>query len=207
MSQGTVDTRAFAEIVACIEETGRILDAAVRHHKTRDVETLRARLRKRLDDLDTKLDKRVPSTTLEAVLVPLVIFVDERVQTRLAREGDPESPPWPLLQRDLLGDADGGDEFFELASAFTPESKPDALVVATYLHCLECGFVGRHFDDPAEIRAWKEKLARCLPRGEAPVVARSSSSVRARTALRYVLLSLGVAAGFHLVFALVSLLW
>ncbi|MDI3286919.1 DotU family type IV/VI secretion system protein [Polyangium sp. 15x6] len=204
---GTLDTRAFAEIVACIEDTGRIVDAAVRNNRTRDVEALRAKLRKRLDDLDTKLDKIVSPSTMEGVLVPLVVFLDERVQTRLAREGDPESPPWPLLQWDLLGETDGGDEFFERAALLTPESKPEPLVVATYLHCLECGFVGRHFDEPQEIRAWKERLARCLPRSEAPQKTAAAPTVRARAALRYALLALGVAAGFHAVFALVSLLW
>jgi type VI protein secretion system component VasF len=203
----SLDTRAFAEVVACIEDSGRILDTAIRNNKTRDVEGLRAKLRRRLDDLDAKLDKKVSPATLEEVLVPLVVFLDERVQTRLAREGDPESPPWPLLQWDLLGETDGGDEFFEHAARFTPESKPDPLVVATYLHCLECGFVGRHFDEPAEIRSWKEKLSRCLPRSDAPLATSTAPSVRARAALRYGLLALGVAAGFHAVFALVSLLW
>ncbi|MRG92575.1 DotU family type IV/VI secretion system protein [Polyangium spumosum] len=208
MSQtGTLEPRAFAEVVACIEDTGRIVDAAVRNHKTRDVEALRGKLRRRLDDLDTKLDKLVSPATLEAVLVPLVVFLDERVQTRLAREGDPESPPWPLLQWDLLGETDGGDEFFERAALLVPESKPEPLVVATYLHCLESGFVGRHFDDPQEIRACKERLSRCLPRGDAPAGASAAPTVRARAALRYGLLALGVAAGFHAVFALVALLW
>lgn len=206
-TSGTLDTRAFAEVVACIEDTGRILDATVRNNKTRDVEGLRAKLRRRLDDLDTKLDKVVSPATLEAVLLPLVVFLDERVQTRLAREGDPEAPPWPLLQWDLLGENDGGDEFFEHAALFTPESKPEALVVATYLHCLECGFVGRHYDEPAELRAVRERLARCLPRSDAPASAGAAPTVRARAALRYGLLALGVAAGFHAVFALVSLLW
>jgi len=209
MSAGTLHLRAFAEIVAVVEDTGRILDGAVRNGKTRDVETLRARLRRRLDDLVAKLEKQVSNDVLEGVLIPLVVFVDEVAQTRLAREGGPEVPPWPLLQRDLdlLNEGDGGDELYERAAQLTLESKPEPLVVATYLHCFEAGFVGRHFDEPEEIRAWKEKLAKLLPEGAPPPAADTAPSERAHSALRYSLLALGVAAGVHALFALVSLLW
>ncbi len=85
------------------------------------------------------------------------------------------------------------------------EADPEPLVAATYIHCIDSGLVGRHFDEPEELKAWKEKLSRCLPKSASPAAPTKTLVASAKPTLRYVLLALSVVAGFHVVFALFAL--
>jgi hypothetical protein len=175
--------RIWSEITGAHEDLSRLVNSTFGGSgKAPDLGLLRARLRRRLDELLGVLAPHVTSDTAVAVLLPMVLLVDEQVQMRLPREDASERPGWLLLQRDLLPDGDGGDVFYERAAGLLREVDASPLLVGVYLFCLEAGFQGRLVDDPRAIPGWKaqlrERLAVVAPGGTlgAPVFARARSA-------------------------------
>jgi type VI protein secretion system component VasF len=205
-----IEASVFAEIVRAQEDTGKIISAALgRAGKATDLEALRGRLRRRLEELEAALSKTLSPLEVVELLTPIAFFMDERVGTELSRRGE-EVAAWPLLQRDLLehDDDDGGDQFYDNASRLLGEKPPRELFVATYLHCLQAGFMGRYFDDPAGIQRFKEDLGACLKPPELPPAAPAKPPPPApRPRSFYVLVAAGVALGAHLLLGLLSLFW
>lgn len=156
--------RLWAEIITAMQDAERVIAAAFGDGTKRpDLAALRARLRRRLDELLAALSPPASEEDAVSALVPLVLHLDERVEVRLGKLDADEPPAWPALQRDLFPDGDGGDVFYEQASALLRLPEPPALVVGAYLLCLKAGFQGRLIDDPAQIPRWKERLAAKLP--------------------------------------------
>ncbi|WP_437580610.1 DotU family type IV/VI secretion system protein [Sorangium sp. So ce887] len=193
--------RIWAEIVAAHQDAERLIAAAFGDRAARpDLEALRARLRRRLDELLAALSPPASEEDAVSALVPLVLLLDERVEGRLTRL-DPEEPPaWPALQRDLFPAGDGGDVFYEQAAALLRLAAPPALVVGAYLFCLRAGFEGRLVDAPAQIPRWKERLAARLPPA-APLVAEAAqaASRKARPRWHHVAAVVGALLALQLV--------
>ncbi|XYI02464.1 DotU family type IV/VI secretion system protein [Sorangium sp. So ce1128] len=168
--------RIWAEIVAAHDDAERVIAAAFGDRAARpDLAALRARLRRRLDELLAAISPPASEDDAVSALVPLVLLLDERVEGRLTRLDAEDPPAWPGLQRDLFPEGDGGDVFYEQAAALLRLVAPPPLVVGAYLFCLRAGFEGRLVDDPAQIPRWKERLAARLP----PAVALTAEPARA----------------------------
>jgi type VI protein secretion system component VasF len=184
--------RVWAEIAAAHEDTSRQIAAAFADRgRLPDLPPLRARLRRRLDDLLAALSPPLTPDDAVSVLVPLVFLLDEQVEGRIARAGGDGPSAWPKLQRDLFPDGDGGDAFYERAGALLRLPDPPALPVAAYLFCLNAGFQGRLVDDPGAIPGWKARLAACLPAASAASAPLPATLRRARPRVFYVLAVLG----------------
>jgi type VI protein secretion system component VasF len=182
-----VTPRIWAEIVAAHEDGERIIAAEFGERASRpDVAALRARLRRRLDELLAAISPPASEDDAVSALVPLVLLFDERVEGRLGRIDAEDPPEWPALQRDLFPAGDGGDMFYEQAAALLRQAAPPALVTGAYLYCLKAGFQGRLVDDPAQIPRWKERLASRLP-AAAPLAAEpeKAASRKARPRWQY----------------------
>ncbi|WP_434047635.1 MULTISPECIES: DotU family type IV/VI secretion system protein [Sorangium] len=193
--------RIWAEIVAAHQDAERIIAAAFEDRAARpDLDALRARLRRRLDELLAALSPPASEEDAVSALVPLVLLLDERVEGRLTRLDPDEPPAWPALQRDLFPAGDGGDVFYEQAGALLRLAAPPPLVVGAYLFCLKVGFEGRLVDAPAQIPRWKERLAARLPPG-APLVAEPAkpASRKARPRWHHVAAAVGALLALQLV--------
>jgi hypothetical protein len=168
-----LEVRFLSELARAHGDVRAAIDAALSTSSPRgpDLVMLRGELRQRTDQLlDALLTLSEERDAMDA-LVPFVFFVDEQVEYALAVSTDPGNDSWQQLQRDLFPErrAEGGDVFFERASALLSEQTPRPTVLAAYLFCLKANFRGRLADEPvgAEdlwIRALAERLPSAAPR-------------------------------------------
>jgi type IV/VI secretion system ImpK/VasF family protein len=138
------------------------------------------RTRSRLETLRETLRKQgLSETDRDDVLRPLAFLVDERVLTRLS--GDPltEQQQWPLVQRAVVNELFGGDEFFAAADELRARAPVPRFQLEVYLYCLERGFVGQYADAPEALERYRallwEPLEKELP---APLATTQGSAVR-----------------------------
>ncbi|AUX29130.1 MULTISPECIES: DotU family type IV/VI secretion system protein [Sorangium] len=202
--------RLWAELVAAHEDASRLVAAAFADRaRAPDLAVLRARLRRRLDELLAALSPPLPEEHAVAALVPLVLLLDELVQGRLARVAAGAPPAWPELQRDLFPDGDGGDAFYEQAAALLRQPDAPPFVIGAYLFCLQAGFQGRLVDDPARIPQWKARLAERLPAAPPPGAEPAPVAFRrARPRSFYALAAIGAVVAWQVVLlALTRAMW
>lgn len=193
--------RAWSEIVDAHDDALRQIAVAFGEGgKAPALDTLRPRLRRRLDELVAALAPPLEAEEAVILIVPLVFLLDEQVEVRLVRAAVPERLAWPQLQADLFPDGDGGDVFYERAAALLRDPEPQELAIRVYLFCLQAGFQGRLFDDPAAIAEWKARLAARLPPAP-PAAAAPAAPVlhKARPRSFYVWVTLAALLAFQLV--------
>ncbi len=201
-----MSARAWSAIVSVYEDASRLVTTTLASPgQEPDLDTLRVRLRRRLDDLMAELSPPLAPEEAAEILVPLVFLLDEQIQGRLARAGPDVFHEWPLLQRDLFPEGDGGDAFYERAAAFLRTPAPSPLVLGAYLFCLQAGFQGRLIDHPSAIPEWKARIAERIPTlapGPAPAAAPPGRKARSRAF--YVLATLSAIVAWQIALALVA---
>lgn len=124
---------------------------------------LREAVRRRLEALWAVLDG---AAGFDGVRRALVIHVDERTMRRLPeylRLG------WQLLQVDITRSTTGGVDFFTAIDAALHDPRTPSLVFEVHLYCLTHGFVGKFATDPAQLGAYKSRLAERIPHPIAPI--------------------------------------
>ena len=201
-----MNLQVWQELVASHREMSELLAATTPEAAAGDLdmrpligndamETLHGQLRQTLARASAKLGSLLESNDLKQILFILAIFVDEKVQRRLAPE---EAPKWPLLQRALFDVHDGGDMFYDLiddrmARMDSPELQ---LVFEVCYFCLSDGFVGRHSRNKPMIEEYKRKLSSRIARpiahdNEDRTMAYMPPVHAARIPSRYYLYSIG----------------
>ena len=193
--------RVWSEIIDAHDDAMRQIAAAFGEAgKAPALEALRARLRRRLDELVAALAPPLEAEEAVGLIVPLVFLLDEQVEVRIARAAAPEKYAWLLLQADLFPDGDGGDVFYERAAALLRTPDPPELAVRVYLFCFQAGFQGRLFDDPAAIADWKARLAALLPVAPPTNAATAATALhKARPRSFYVWVTLAALLAFQIV--------
>jgi hypothetical protein len=96
------------------------------------------------------------------VLFPIVLTLDELVQTRYA-EIDQRS--WPLLQRELFSVDQGGELFYETLDEILERGLSTPLVLEVFTFCLSVGFRGKHSGDEETVIAYLGRLRGRLDQG------------------------------------------
>jgi len=162
-----MNLQVWQELVASHREMSELLAATTPEAAAGDLdmrpllgndamETLHGQLRQTLARASAKLGSLLDSNELKQILFILAIFVDEKVQRRLAPE---EAPKWPLLQRALFDVHDGGDLFYDLLDDRLGRTDTPELVFEVCAFCLSDGFVGRHSRNRQMLEEYKQKLA------------------------------------------------
>ncbi len=143
--------------------------------------SLRAGIRGRLDELAGLLTAMYDEAESDRMILPLVIYLDERVMGLLPLS---DKLAWPLLQDDILPAETGGEEFYARAEALLAKPTNDP-ALQIYYYCLDDGFHGRFDDkDVSSIEAYKRRLRAAIspdassatPPQEEPNDSASSSS-------------------------------
>lgn len=116
-------------------------------------------LRTQLGRFAPRVTSCVGEAKAQAVLAPLVFWLDEFTQRQWSSLG----LHWPLLQYTELGRRDGGDAFFEEVTRLIQSEAPEPLVVASYLLALREGFEGRYAEQPELLQSTRVQLASRLP--------------------------------------------
>jgi len=116
-------------------------------------------IRTRLSRFEPRVTSVVGQVQAQALVVPLVFWLDEFVQRRWSCLG----LDWPSLQQSEFDRCDGGDAFFEQAARMHQGESPEPLVVASYLLALREGFEGRYAEQAEQLQSIRAQLASCLP--------------------------------------------
>jgi type IV/VI secretion system ImpK/VasF family protein len=117
--------------------------------------SLRAGIRGRLDELNGLLTVMYDEATAGRMILPLVLYLDERVMALLPLS---DKLAWELLQDDVLPSEIGGEEFYARIEALLQPPASDA-ALQIYYYCLDDGFHGRFDDkDVSSIEDYKRRL-------------------------------------------------
>lgn len=153
---GFAYVKVWSSIVAALAQV-RELAAAGANADAQSITELRRRLRAMLNPLRSELTTALGKSEAYELLLPLVIYCDELVLSRLAK---PARPAWPLLQAELFQINDGGERFFQMVDERLQQA-PRLLLEVLY-YCLGCGFLGRYVSEPAKVLPYKTQLAERL---------------------------------------------
>lgn len=124
-----------------------------------ELSRLRSDVRTRLVAARETLAKTLTERDGYLVLFPVVVTLDELVQTLVpdGREGS-----WPLLQRELFDTDKGGELFYATLDEILETTLGATVVYEIYAFCLRLGFRGRLLGDEAAADEVMERLGRKL---------------------------------------------
>ena len=126
-------------------------------HQGADVVALRAELRKRLVQLRLKLAENLTEREAYYALFPVVIYVDELVQSVFEGKARLYRP----LQQELFEIDNGGEAFYSVADTLLRKAETLPLIFEVFYFCLSDGFRGMYVQEPARIEEYQ------APRGAA----------------------------------------
>jgi type IV/VI secretion system ImpK/VasF family protein len=133
------------------------------------LEALRGTIHARLAKLEAALADGLGEADARAVMLPILLALDERVMAQLSRD---DRLDWPLLQDDVLRDENGGEVFYKRLDALLRPPVKASMIHEVYYWCLEDGFRGRYKDSDPEIEEYKDALRRAIPTPNAPASTR-----------------------------------
>lgn len=140
--------KAWSLIVDAVADMGRVAarisDAGMTDQRVLPEKQLV--VRKRLDELEESLSQLLGKADAHRLLVPLVLHTDEQFLNRIPEKNH---QAWPLLQVDLFGINNGGEQFFALIEEELRKAQGTPLLLEVFSYCLGHGFVGRmRYKDP-----------------------------------------------------------
>jgi type IV/VI secretion system ImpK/VasF family protein len=120
---------------------------------------LRADLRKQLVGVKAELAQHLTERDCYLLLFPLVVHLDEIVQTTIP---DVERLGWPMLQKEFFDTDKGGQLFYQALDDILETTQASPVVCAVYYFCLSLGFRGKHVGDSERIAQYLRKLTQRL---------------------------------------------
>jgi len=142
----------------------RDIEAQIDHafageERGQDLGALHDALWRRLEELRRSLTKKRSEELAMELLEPLIFATDERVLGRLGDVGLDRAVAWPLLQRGICPEENGGEVFFVRVDDALAEKDAPELLIEVLLYCLQAGFVGRFEGDAVRLADYENKLA------------------------------------------------
>lgn len=117
---------------------------------------LRKTLRLKLDILRSELAIQLNDREIYHVLFPVVVYLDEILQSRVLPG---ERVEYLRLQKELFDIDTGGNTFYEVLDDLLQKPDTYPFVFEVFYFCLSSGFVGRHKGNLVELTRYKEKVA------------------------------------------------
>jgi type IV/VI secretion system ImpK/VasF family protein len=119
-----------------------------------DLTSLRGDLRKQLLALRAELGQMVTERECYLVLFPIVLCLDEIIQTRYMNV----EMSWPLLQREFFQVDKGGELFYETLDELLDGAHRSPVILEVFYFCLSIGFKGKYNGDEERIAAYMRKM-------------------------------------------------
>ncbi len=129
---------------------------------------LRTDLRKKLVQLRTDLGTTLTEREVYLALFPLVVLIDEIVQTTLVDVG---RASWQALQKEFFETDKGGDLFYSSLEDLLEVTQASPFVYQLYGFCLSLGFRGKYVEDPDRVAQYQRRLANKLQVASPPPTA------------------------------------
>ena len=120
-----------------------------------DYPHLLSNITKNIEALKIRLSDLTPPHEEEQVLLPIVIYVDELMKTKLP---DHAGNGHPLLQEKLFNSSRGGEVFYDTLDDVLHKGDVPSIVYEVFYFCLNSGFKGRHAGDGSRIESYKNIL-------------------------------------------------
>jgi type VI secretion system protein ImpG len=124
-----------------------------------DLVEVRARLRKRIVWLKSKLAEVLTDHEVYSALFPIVVYVDELVQSVTRGEIN----RWEPLQSELYNVDNGGELFYSILEDRLRQEETPQVVFEVFYFCLNDGFSGMYVGDTRKIDEYKTRLAEKIP--------------------------------------------
>lgn len=121
---------------------------------------LRQDTRKELLDLRSDLSQHFSERECYLALFPIVVCIDELVQTRFANV---DQSSWPLLQREFFKVDQGGELFYTTIDEGLERDIYPSLIYEIFYFCLSAGFRGKYSGDERTVARYLDTLAARLP--------------------------------------------
>ena len=164
---------------------------------------LRVDLRKRLAQLRTDLGATLTEREVYLALFPLVVLIDELVQTTLVDVG---RTSWQPLQKEFFDTDKGGDLFYSSLEDLLEVSQASAFVYQLYGFALSLGFRGKYVEDQDRVAQYQRRLANKLAVAApaqvppAPAAEDPGRVVSPRSVAWYYAIAVGVVLLFYILF-------
>lgn len=130
-----------------------------------DIVLARSEIRTQLDILRADLAELMSERDCYLVIFPIVIHIDELIQSEYLRENQ----TWPPLQKELFGIDDGGDQFYETLNDLLRKPDTHPFIFEIFYFCMSHGFQGRYVDNRVKINEFMKKLKNKIPLEEVKI--------------------------------------
>lgn len=120
-----------------------------------DFVMLRTELRNKLDLFKSFLNEHLNERETFLVLFPLVVYIDEKVQSQLPFQRQTD---WPPLQKELYDTFNGGEQFYDTIDDILRKADTHPFLFEVFYFCLSLGFKGKYGSTPKRIEEYKEAL-------------------------------------------------
>lgn len=121
---------------------------------------LRVETRKLLVAVRSRLAETMTERECYLALFPIVVCIDELVQTRYAGV---DQSSWPLLQGEFFKVDQGGELFYASVDDILDAGGHSTLIYEIFYFCLALGFKGKLLGDEDRIASYMKRLAAQLP--------------------------------------------
>jgi type IV/VI secretion system ImpK/VasF family protein len=126
---------------------------------------LHGELRDLLVELRAQLSRDLSERDCYLALFPIVVHLDEIIQTKFASA---LQSGWPLLQRDFFDTDRGGELFYDTLDELLERDRPPQLVYEIYFFCLNLGFQGKNAGDDKRRATYMRRLSHFFVVPETP---------------------------------------
>jgi type IV/VI secretion system ImpK/VasF family protein len=124
-----------------------------------DLVEIRARLRKRLTWLKSKLSEALSDHEVYYALFPIVVYTDELIRSVSRGHAD----RWEPLQSELYNVDNGGELFYSILDDRLRQEETAPVVFEIFFFCLSDGFLGMYQGDQKKLDEYKARLAEKIP--------------------------------------------
>ena len=121
---------------------------------SQEMTRLRVELRKELIKLRNELGESLAERECYLLLFPVVVCIDELVQTRYTGVGQ----EWPLLQQEFFKVDQGGELFYQTVDQVLDGGAHSPIVYEVFFFCLAVGFKGKLAGDEERIAGYIRRL-------------------------------------------------
>jgi type IV/VI secretion system ImpK/VasF family protein len=161
---------------------------------------LHSELQELLVTLKAELSRDLSERDCYLALFPIVVYIDEIIQTKYTGA---QQPSWPLLQREFFDTDRGGELFYDTLDELLERDRPPQLVYEIYFFCLNLGFQGKNAGNDARRDTYMRRLSHFFVVPETPITEpkpEAGSIEPPGTYVWYYLGAVGVVVLFYLLF-------
>ncbi len=125
----------------------------------KDIVMARSEIRTQLEMLRADLSDLLSERDCYLVLFPIVIHIDELIQSEYLHG----TQSWPPLQKELFSIDDGGVQFYDTLDDLLRKPDTHPFIFEVFYFCMSHGFQGRYIENRVKINEYMKRLKNKIP--------------------------------------------